>query len=148
MFLSELEPREKKSFIVLAERFMSQDGAKVDEESEFFTQMKTEMSRGFGLQFSGILGDPSGYIYGDLGSSTTDADLFAAFKGRKAKTIAMLELIGLGHADSSYCALEEEFINRMADAFGFSVEEVVEIENWVLRQLALVRDARTLMTEV
>lgn len=84
---------------------------------------------------------------GDTQNNSVESDLFASFASNKSRVIALLELIGLGHADSEYCATEEAFITRMSNAFEVPQADLAAMENWVVRQLLLVAEARAFMEE-
>jgi hypothetical protein len=48
---------------------------------------------------------------------------------------------GLGYANMEYHTQEKAFIHDMAEAFEIGDEELVEIDDWVVRQVALLYEA-------
>ncbi|NYZ12476.1 hypothetical protein HL658_07935 [Azospirillum sp. RWY-5-1] len=74
-----------------------------------------------------------------------EAAAVSAFDSRRARVAAMLELNGLGLADAEMAPEEEAVLARIGAAFGFSKAETLGQRDWVLRQVALVHEAGTMM---
>ena len=131
MFLASLTEPQKEAFLSLASKFIASDGKLQIDELNMLTLMKHEM------ELSAVnqpIDEPMETLY-------------AYFDTHKTKVIALLELVGLGHADNEYDTTESEFIRAMAHSLGFTDEDVLVYENWVQRQLALTREALTMMEE-
>ena len=125
MFLSLLEKHQKVPFLELAQLVIQADGRVAPEELGLLEIMKKEMS------------------INDLPttSSHTLQELARAFNTKRAKYVAAFELIGLGYADNEFVASEKEVLIKLFKHFGLPEAELVSIENWVVRQLAMVREA-------
>jgi len=63
------------------------------------------------------------------------------FKSKKSRTSALIEMEGLGYANMEYHVQEKAFINEMAESFGVTTEELDIIDEWVVRQVALLYEA-------
>ncbi len=126
MFLSMLNEPQKGAFIKIAERFIDADGVIDMDEIEMITLLERE---------TGISPESEH-------SDEELSDLFAVFDTKKARAVVMLEILRLGHADNEYHAAESKFISTMADAFGIAGTEFMNMENWVVRRIALDNEAR------
>lgn len=129
MFLYLLSPRQGTAFQRIAAKLIRADGISQASEMEAFAAMSREM----GLPIT----PPE--------SSEPSKEDFEVFDSRGVKIAALLELIGLGHSDSDYSSGESKIISEVADAFGISKAEVMVLENWVLRQYALLREVKELL---
>jgi hypothetical protein len=124
MFLHLLNDTQQTAFLALAKQFIEADDVLSDEEHNLLELMYAEMGRDFETEL------PEG-----------DADsLAAAFDSRQARAAVLLELIGVGHADNDFSAKESELIRNLAGQFGVAEEEVIRMEGWVQRQLALAQE--------
>lgn len=131
MFLHLLNDKEKGGFLSLAHKLVWADGEFASEEQLFLDAMKREM------------GLPSD-------EEAKDADPTVAsgnFGSKKSRVAAMLELIGLAHADNEYHPDEVALLKTVNAAFDFSETQFAAMENWVLRQLTLTREADAMMQE-
>ena len=72
----------------------------------------------------------------------------AAFSDWPGKVRAMLELIGIARADCDFDKRESDVVRRIAEAFQIGLGELEVLDDWVFRQLALVREANCLITEL
>jgi len=130
MFLNMLNDEEKKAFALLAEKMIEADGIVVGSEAAALASLEGEM---------GISRD-------DAGRRPVE-ELAAVFHNRRAKAVALLELIGLGYSDTSFCVNEKSIISVAAAAMGFSPDELTSFEDWVKKYVGLVRDAMVLVRE-
>ena len=55
--------------------------------------------------------------------------------------------MGLGLSDSQYNPAERALVAKVAKAFGFNENELVVMENWVIRQAMLVEEANGFWSE-
>ena len=67
------------------------------------------------------------------------------FDSRPTRAAALLEIIGIGHADNEFHPEESGFVRKMASSFGLSDGDVQAMESWVERQLALAQEAERLL---
>lgn len=131
MFLHILTDTQQRAFLVLAREFIEADQYLAAEEQNLLELMWAETGQPFGPELA----------EGDR------ATLLAAFDTRQAQAAVLLELIGVGHADSEFHAQESQFIHDAAAKFGVPAERVRAMENWVERQLALARDVEQFWAE-
>lgn len=125
MFLSLLEEHQKVPFLELAQMVIQADGRVAPEEAGLLEIMKKEMN-------VDSLPVPSGRPLKEIAR---------AFNTKQAKYVAAFELIGLGYADNEFVASEKDVLIRLFKHFGLPEADLVSIENWVVRQLAMVREA-------
>ena len=130
MYLNLLDDDEKRAFAELAERMIEADGLVVGREAAAVAALKAEM------------GLPEA-----AGGGRTVEELAGAFKERRSKIAALLELIGLGYSDTSFSVDEESLVNAVANRMAISSDELHNIEAWVQEHFALVRRALILMRE-
>jgi uncharacterized tellurite resistance protein B-like protein len=131
MFLQHLNDKEKKAFLTLAKEFILVDGALSQEEEALINVMKAEM------------GIEEGYPEGEK----TREELFKVFETRKSRVAALIEMQGLGYANMEYHTEEQAFVQQMAEAFGVNQEELKRIDEWVVRQVALLYEANEFWAE-
>lgn len=127
MFLTALTEPQKRAFLALARDFVQVDQELSEQESSLLTALFAETR----LPASAIDGE---------------ADL-SVFDSRRSQVAVILELIGIGHADSEYGPEEAAFVQGVAERLGVGETELLEMENWVLRQTALAREAEKFWTE-
>ena len=125
MFLHYLSDQEKKAFLTLAKEFILVDGELSKEEEDLMAVMKAEMS----LQ--------NGYPDGQISRQ----ELFKMFNSKRSQIAAIIEMQGLGYANMEYHTQEKAFVKEMSDAFGLDEEELNSIDDWVVRQVALLYEA-------
>jgi uncharacterized tellurite resistance protein B-like protein len=131
MFLQHLSEKEKKAFLTLAKEFILVDGVLSQEEEALVTVMKAEM------------GIEEGFKDGEKNRE----ELFGMFESRKTRIAAIIEMQGLGYANMEYHTEEQAFINQMANTFKISKEELSKIDDWVIRQVALLYEANEFWAE-
>jgi hypothetical protein len=73
-------------------------------------------------------------------------DVAPLFSSRSSKVAALLELIGLSMADGHYHDDEAAVLEAIKNSFNVTPAEYEVMRNWVIRQLALVREVTALMT--
>jgi len=129
MFLNNLTETEKKAFLTLAKEFILVDGVLSPEEEELIRIMKGEMDIDEGF--------PEG--------EKNRQELLGLFTSRRSRISTIIEMEGLGYANMEYHEQEKAFIKEMADAFGLSQDELDSIDEWVIRQVALLFEAHELL---
>ncbi len=130
MFLAPLTDAQKRAFMALAAMVVDSDERVTRQERELMASLSAEM---------GMPDAPEGM---DLAAAA------AAFADWPGKVRAMLELIGIARADCDFDKRESALIRRIAEAFGIAPGELEVMDDWVFRQLALVREANYLITEL
>ncbi len=73
------------------------------------------------------------------------AVLVQSFDSERSRAAALMELIGLAYADTVYGPEERTFIEDLAQRMGISTVRLAQMESWVVRQLALVREGFALL---
>lgn len=125
MFLSMLTPDEQTAFIFLAKEFIETDKVVSLKEKEILALMSREA-----LNSSG----------GKATIASPD-EAIKVIRSPKARSITMLEILGIAYADGEYQREERLFIQNLADEFGIAPVTLAAMENWVLRQVALNSEA-------
>jgi len=126
MFIHTLTESEQRAFFGLAKELIVSDGRIVEAETNAIRQIELE---------TGINSD-------DIPrADASNADVIAALRGKKARTATLLELMGIACVDRDYHPLENAMIRSVAEALGVSENELLPMENWVLRQMALAAEA-------
>lgn len=125
MFLNHLQEEQKKAFLALALKMMHADEVTDPREELIFLSMRREM--GFWQETR-------------LPQGTVE-DLASLFTDRKSQRIVMLELLGMVYADERFQEQEQRLLRGLARLFDISEEEATKLENWVLRQIELNKEA-------
>lgn len=131
MFLTLLTEKQKMAFLTLAKRLIESDTHLSLEGQNLVELMNREMGfpRERDIQPREI------------------TEVLHEFDSRKARVAALLELLGLAHSDGDYGKEEKHLIEEIAAGFEISKEEVLAMENWALRQLALAYEATQFFSE-
>lgn len=130
MFLRDFTDEQKQAFLVLADKVVLADGRLAPEEAALLGTFRAEM---------GVAEAPL---------PSMDIEQAAKpFDSRPVKVAALLELIALGHADGDFDKDESAVVKEIKSAFGLSLAEFEAMTNWVLRQMALAREASELMAQ-
>ena len=128
MFLNMLDDDEKRAFVLLAERLIEADGIVVGSEAAALAALKAEMG----------VGDVAG-------QELSVEELAYAFKDRRSRVAALLELFGLAHSDSNFHMSEVSLIASVAYFMGFDDQAIDILESWVQEYVSLVRKALAIM---
>lgn len=129
MFLNRMTEEEKRSFLGLAAAFVRCDDALSEQETALIQCLAAE----------------AGVSTSEVPTSAAPISLARVFKSRSSRVCALLELVGLGHADSDYSTDESQFVQQLSSEWGMSEAEVALLENWVLRLLAVMEEAEALI---
>ena len=116
------------SIFGLAKHLILSDGKMTDREDVALRQIERET----GMTSDGI-----------LPTDASDVATVAVLLGRRARVATLLELLGIAYADDEYHPGENEMIKSVAAALGVTDNEVLQMENWVLRQMVLAAEARS-----
>lgn len=129
MFLNRLTDEEKRSFLGLADAFVRCDDELSEQETALIQCLEAE----------------AGVSKSEVPADTDPITYARALKSRSSRVCVLLELIGLGHADSDYSTAESQFVRRLINEWGMSEVELAVLENWVLRLLAVMEEAQNLI---
>lgn len=129
MWLSSLQPRQREALLGLAHNVIVSDGLLDPNEEGMLDEFKREME----------LNPAAEADYLELDG------IERIFDSRKARVIALLNLIRLSYADGAFEIEEECLLKEISRAFGVSDADFLLLDNWVRRLLALEDEARGLM---
>ena len=122
MFIGKLNDRQQGILLGLGKKLIAADGNVNDKETELLLVLRAQMS-------------PS---VQEITSSNVASD----FPTQESKAALLLEILGLAYADEDYHLDEKSFVSGLAKEVGLDSDTLSDMENWVLRQLALVREAQ------
>ena len=129
MWLSSLQPEQRKALLGLAHNVVVSDGLLDPNEEGMLDEFKREMELNPDVQAE----------YLELGG------IEQTFDSRKSRVIALLNLLRLSYADGAFEIEEECLLKEVSRAFGVSDEEFLLLDNWVKRFCALEEEARNLL---
>jgi len=129
MWLTSLEPDQRKALLGLAHNVIVSDGLLDPNEEGMLDQFKREMDLNPRLE--------SDYLELD--------GIEAIFASRQSRVIALLNLIRLSYADGAFEIEEECLLKEISRTFEVSDAEFMLLDNWVRRLIALEDEARSLM---
>lgn len=127
MFLNRLTEAQQGALLSLATQLMTADGKQLPEEIALLDALRQQMAPTV------------------RPAQATNGDLLGLFVTRPARVALMLELLGMALVDSEYHATEQAFVTAIANVLGVSESELSDMESWVRRQFALVREAEQFM---
>lgn len=130
MWLTSLQPEQRKALLGLAHNVIVSDGLLDPNEEGMLDQFKREMELNPATE--------SDYLELD--------GIEKVFATRKSRIIALLNLIRLSYADGALEIEEECLLKEISRTFDVSDEEFLLLDNWVRRLLALEDEARGLMS--
>jgi tellurite resistance protein len=131
MFLRNFEQAEQQAFIYLANEVIKAD-SKIDEiELDFLSALQNEFSEMVEYKENQI----------------SEEDAIQALAKYSSKVSAIIELIGIAHIDGNYATEEKEYLRGVSQKLGISEEKFDHLENWVLKQSALLDEAKHLLSE-
>lgn len=129
MWLQSLTARQRQTLLGLAHNVVVSDGLLDPNEERMLDQFKREM---------GLSPDaPTDYVELD--------GIERIFDSRRARRIALLNLIHLSYADGALEIEEECLLRQVADCFQVGRGEFDLLDNWVKRLRALEQEAQALL---
>ncbi len=137
MFLSDLSGDQKNSYLALVTRMILADGDVAPEEDEALDNIKGELG-------DGVMAPPE-EVFG-----STNA---AVFDNRRARVIAVLELLAMAYSDSHLHIDESAVLAEISGALEISDDELAAMSAWAKRSVAgddeaaLRADAEAMMGE-
>jgi tellurite resistance protein len=130
MWLSSLQPEQRKALLGLAHNVIVSDGLLDPNEEGMLDQFKREME-----------------LHPSIESDYLELDgIEEVFDTRKSRVIALLNLIRLSYADGAFEIEEECLLKEISRTFNVSDDEFLLLDNWVRRLVALENEARGLMS--
>ncbi len=131
MFLHLLNEPQQKALLALTKQFIETDRNLADAEQNLLELMYAESGLDFGEELPG----------------DSLETLAAAFDTKQARAAALLEILGVGHADEEFSPEESAFVSNLAEHLGLTEDQVRAMESWVSRQIALAREAESFWAE-
>jgi uncharacterized tellurite resistance protein B-like protein len=129
MFIDKLDAKQQGALLGLAAQLIAADGNIAKEESILLNVLRTQM-------FDGV-----------TPYQASINDLPRIFQSTSARVALLLELIGIAHADAEYHITEKDIISRIAISLKVSGTKMADMESWVCRQFALMREANQFMED-
>jgi len=129
MWLSALTEEQREALFGLAHNVVVSDGILDPNEEGMLDEFRREMGINPGVE-------------GEYLELEGIDDVFAS---RKARIIALLNLLRLSYADGAFEVEEECLLKEISRAFGVEDSEFMLLDNWVKRLAALEEEARDLM---
>ncbi|MCE2459869.1 MAG: hypothetical protein J4F38_03720 [Pseudomonadales bacterium] len=129
MWLKSLTDQQREALLGLAHNVVVSDGILDPNEEDMLDEFKREMALkpdavSDYLELEGI---------GDI------------FDSRRARTVAVLNLLRLSYVDGAFEIEEECLLKEVARAFRISDADFALMDNWVRRLVGLEQEARDLM---
>ena len=129
MWLSTLTDQQRDALLGLAHNVVVSDGLLDPNEEDMLDEFKREMA----LRPDAV----SGYLELE--------GIESIFDSRRARTVAVLNLLRLSYVDGAFEIEEECLLKEVARVFGISDDDFAHMDNWVRRLAALEEEARELM---
>ena len=129
MWLKSLTDEQREALLGLAHNVVVSDGILDPNEEDMLDEFKREMA-----------------LKPDVVSDYLELDgIGEIFDSRRARTVAVLNLLRLSYVDGAFEIEEECLLKEVATAFGISAADFALMDNWVRRLVGLEREARDLM---
>lgn len=129
MFIQNLTREQQSVLLYLGKQIIAADGVLTDSEIEFIDSLKSQMSENF------------------TEKEIEYSDLSRIFNSNASKASLLLELLGVAYADNDFQESEKEMIIEIASYLSISKEKLLEMNDWVITQLELVKKASLFMIE-
>jgi tellurite resistance protein len=129
MWLSSLTAKQREALLGLAHNIAVSDGLLDPNEEMMLNDFKREME----------LNPATESQYLELGG------VDEVFDSRRARAIAILNLLRLSYVDGAFEIEEECLLKEVSRAFGVADSEFRLMDNWVRRLVALEEEARAFM---
>lgn len=130
MFVSNLNEVQQEALLSLSKKLIRVDGI-IDEREENLLEVLRAQCR----------------VVANGSREFSNSELMAIFSRKGEKVSFLLELIGVAHADEVYGIEEKDFVREISRKLNISEALQMDMENWVKKQLSLVKEASNLMEE-
>lgn len=130
MWLRFLTGQQREALLGLAHNVVVSDGILDPNEEDMLDEFKREMA-----------------LQPDIASDYLELEgIGEVFDSRRARTVAVLNLLRLSYVDGAFEIEEECLLKEVAQAFGISDADFALMDNWVRRLVGLEQEARDLMS--
>lgn len=130
MWLSSLSSEQREALLGLAHNVVVSDGLLDPNEEGMLNEFRREMELKEGTELE----------YLEL------SGIEAIFDSRKARFVALINLLRLSYADGAFEIEEECLLREICRAFQVPDEDFMLLDNWVRRLLALEEEAVSLLS--
>ena len=127
MFVNNLNPEQQSILLFLAKEIAKADGNLHEIQNRMLDILKEQSQ-------AGVAPTP-----------IATEDLSSFFNDKKSKYSLLLELIGVAQADKEHHITEKNLIVQYASSLGLSNDELITLENWVVKQMDLSEKAELLL---
>ncbi len=129
MWLRSLTDEQREALLGLAHNVVVSDGILDPNEEDMLDEFKREMA-----------------LKPDVVSDYLELEgIGEVFDSRRARTVAVLNLLRLSYVDGAFEIEEECLLKEVSRAFGISDADFALMDNWVRRLVGLEQEARDLM---
>ena len=129
MWLRSLTDEQREALLGLAHNVVVSDGILDPNEEDMLDEFKREMA-----------------LKPDVVSDYLELEgIGEVFDSRRARTVAVLNLLRLSYVDGAFEIEEEGLLKEVSRAFGISDADFALMDNWVRRLVGLEQEARDLM---
>jgi uncharacterized tellurite resistance protein B-like protein len=132
MFLFHLTLPERRAFVGLAKHLVIADDREGSAETEALQRVADEL----------------GIVVSNVPAMLPTSEVLDTFVSTASKATVVLELLALAYADELPHPNEMEMLKSVALGLGISELRLLEMENWVVQQMALSAQAKRFLTEV
>ena len=130
MWLRSLTEQQREALLGLAHNVVVSDGILDPNEEDMLDEFKREMA-----------------LQPDIASDYLELEgIGDVFDSRRARTVAVLNLLRLSYVDGAFEIEEECLLKEVARAFGINDADFALMDNWVRRLVVLEQEARDLMS--
>lgn len=127
MFIHNLNFDQQSALLYLAHEVAKADGTLHSMQVELVEVLKTQSQQGVEER------------------AVEQSELASIFDTERSKCSAVLELLGVAHANQEYHANEKDLIGQYAHAMGLSSDKLFALEAWVEKELALMQEVEQLL---
>ena len=131
MFLFHLTSAERQAFVSLAKHLLIVDGEEGAAEARALQGMEAEL----------------GIAMANIPATAPTAKLLGTFVSHASKVAVVLELLTLAYTDGLPHPEEMELLRRVAVGLGIPELRLLEMEDWVVKQLPLAAQANAFLME-
>jgi uncharacterized tellurite resistance protein B-like protein len=131
MFLFHLNPEERRAFVGLAKQLIAADAREQPNEAGVLRLMALEL----------------GIPVADLPPTPPRQEVLATFSSKASRVAVLMELLTLAYADGEPHPQEMELLETVAAGFGVPELRLLEMEDWIVRQLSLNAEANAFLNE-
>lgn len=131
MFLFHLNPEERRAFVGLAKQLIAADAREQPEEAGVLRLMELEL----------------GIPVADLPATPPRAEALATFSSKQSRVAVLMELLTLAYADGEPHPKEMDLLETVAAGLGIPELRLLEMEDWIVRQLSLNAEANAFLID-